>query len=150
MSYDFYLVSQKLIWDFSFFFKIIFLLSLLGWPTPYRFEVCNSVKHHLPTASCAITPSKASFHPQSPPLPTSIYPPPPSHCCLCLCILDKCVCAFFSCVHRFTLTGVLGPETEFSLSLLGSFLCSQSQPLSFSFSLSVSYTHTHTHTFYIT
>ena len=54
-----------------------FLLYLFGWhwfTKPYRFQVDNSMKHHLCTASCAHCPKQSLFlSPFSPTLPTSTY-----------------------------------------------------------------------------
>lgn len=50
---------------------LFFLTECVGVTKPYRFQVCNSTKHHLHPVP--ITPSKASFC--SLPL---LYPPPPT------------------------------------------------------------------------
>ena len=46
------------------FLIILFKLNLLGWHwfiKPYRFQVCNSTKCHLLTASCARCPRQSLF-----------------------------------------------------------------------------------------
>ena len=73
----------------SFWEGAYFLLSLLGWhwfTKPYRFQMNNSIKHHLYIAY--YVPQWSLFpSPFSPPLPTTNYLPPPSpsgyhHACL--------------------------------------------------------------------
>ena len=72
----------------------------MGWhrfTKPYRFQMYNSTKHHLHTASCACCPKQRLFPSQFSP---TLYPPSPTptslslwlslHCCLCLCVTYIC------------------------------------------------------------
>ena len=84
-------LSRSMYNFFSCFRFYLFKLNLLGWP--YRFQVYNSIKHHLHTASCAYHPKQISLCLHFP----HLCPPPPSpillsiwlspHYCVCvLCI----------------------------------------------------------------
>ena len=89
-----------------------FSLFLLVYPKavkPHRFQVYNSIKHHLHTTSLPIAPAKSLSVPVLacfcllPPRLSPLCLWPPSHCCLCLCVYT----------HTHTHTQYLIPSPSF-------------------------------------
>ena len=92
-------------------------MNLLGWrwfTTLYRFQVYKSIKHYWQLHHMPIDPSKASFHPISPPL----CPPPPTPTLYLTLDITTVFYVFVLYIHTYVFYGLIPSPSSIQFPIL--------------------------------